>query len=381
MNGSDIGKLTPPLHPVRAAYHGLLDRGVIAPDPAQQAAVSLLAGIAADLEAAGNGGRLSRLFGRNKPVRGAYLWGEVGRGKTMLMDVFFENVTLARKRRVHFHEFMDEVHREIAVFRVKTADDKGRRDPIPFVTAPILKETRLLCLDEFHVDDITNAMLLGRLFAALFEGGVTLVATSNVPPDGLYHNGLNRQLVLPFIALLKDKTRVFELKAKTDYRHLKLAGQKVFSFGPPETTRVDMDAIWRHLTGGQEGQPGAVHSLGRTIPVPAQAMGVARFSFAELCEAPLGARDYLRIAESFHAFVIHDVPLLGRTRSDAARRFILLIDTLYDRGATLAAGFAAPLAELADDRTTAFAFKRTLSRLVEMQSEDYLAGTQTHSAG
>ena len=364
-------------HPVRAAYQALVETGALAPDPAQAEANALLAAIAERIETEEQGGRLIGLFNRRKPVSGAYVWGEVGRGKTMLMDLLVAHTTAKRVRRIHFHEFMDEVHREIAVFRVKSADDKGRRDPVPFVTRPIIAETRLLCLDEFHVNDITNAMLLGRLFEALFAGGVTLVATSNVPPDGLYHNGLNRQLVLPFIDLLKQRTTVYELKSATDYRHLKLAGEKVFAFGPPEATRRDMDHIWHQLTGGETGEAGIVHSLGRDIPVPRQAMGVARFSFADICEAPLGSRDYLRIAESFHSFVIDDVPLLGQTRSDAAKRFILLIDTLYDRGATLAAGFAAPLAELAFDDKTAFEFKRTLSRLTEMQSEAWLDGNAT----
>ncbi len=358
-------------HPVDLAYQALVQSGVLTPDPAQAEAAGILAGIAAELES--TSGKRS-LFSRKTHVSGAYVFGAVGRGKTMLMDLFFNETSISRKRRVHFHEFMDEVHREIAVFRVKSADDKGRRDPIPFVTKPIIAETRLLCLDEFHVNDITNAMLLGRLFAALFAGGVTLVATSNVAPDGLYKDGLNRQLVLPFIDLLKHKTRVFELQAATDYRHLKLAGQRVFAFGAPEVTRPALDRLWQVLTGGQDGHRGEVFSLGRSIPVPREAMGVARFSFAELCEAPLGARDYLRIAESFHSIVIDDVPLLGRTRSDAAKRLILLIDTLYDRRATLAAGFAAPLDALADDDRTAFEFERTLSRLTEMQSEDYLAG-------
>ena len=358
-------------HPIDLAYQALVKSGVLTPDAAQAEAAGILAGIAEELEAS-DGKR--GLFSRRAHVPGAYVFGAVGRGKTMLMDLFFDETRVARKRRVHFHEFMDEVHREIAVFRVKSADDKGRRDPIPFVTKPIIAETRLLCLDEFHVNDITNAMLLGRLFEALFAGGVTLVATSNVAPDDLYKDGLNRQLVLPFIDLLKQKTHVFELKAATDYRHLKLAGREVFAFGPPETTRPLMDGMWQVLAGGQDGRPGEVFSLGRVIPVPREAMGVARFSFAELCEAPLGARDYLRIAESFHSIIIDDIPLLGRTRSDAAKRLILLIDTLYDRRATLAAGFAAPLDQLADDDRTAFEFQRTLSRLTEMQSEDYLAG-------
>ncbi len=363
----------PPLHPVAAAYKAEIETGALSPDPAQAEANALLAALATQIEKTGGGVRFANPFGRRKPITGAYIWGEVGRGKTMLMDLFVDNVAIARKRRLHFHEFMDEVHREIAVFRVKTADSKGRRDPIPFVTKPIIAETRLLCLDEFHVNDITNAMLLGRLFSALFAGGVTLVATSNVSPDGLYHNGLNRQLVLPFIALLKARTRVLELVSATDYRHLKLAGRPVFSFGPPEATRRDMDAIWRRLTGSDTGRAGEIHSLGRIIPVPREFMGVARFSFADLCEAPLGARDYLRIAESFHSFVIDDIPTLTSTRSDAAKRFILFIDTLYDRNSILAAGFAAPLDRLATDEKTAFEFKRTLSRLVEMQSEDWLS--------
>ena len=360
-------------HPVRAAYKARVADGALSPDPAQDAANALLAGIAAELEAKEQKSGLRRLFRRPEPVTGAYVWGAVGRGKTMLMDLLMEHTAISAKRRVHFHEFMDEIHREIAVFRVKASDDKGRRDPIPFVTGPIIATTKLLCLDEFHVTDITNAMLLGRLFEALFAGGVTLVATSNSAPDDLYHNGLNRQLFLPFIALLKHRTRVMELQAVTDYRHLKLAGQQVFSFGPPETTRPQMDAMWRHMTGGAAGAPGAVHSLGRDIAVPLTAEGVARFGFGALCDSPLGSRDYLRLAESFEAFIVDDVPVFTIHNANAAQRFILLVDTLYDRGAKLAAGFAAPLAELNTNARMAFAFARCQSRLTEMQSEDYLA--------
>ena len=362
-----------PPHPVRAAYLARVADGALAPDAAQDEANALLADIAARLEAEDKRSGLKRLFARRRHHAGAYVWGEVGRGKTMLMDLFMDNTRIAQRRRVHFHEFMDEVHREIAVFRVKSSDDKGRRDPIPFVTAPIIESTRLLCLDEFHVTDITNAMLLGRLFEALFAGGVTLVATSNSAPDDLYHNGLNRQLFLPFIALLKARTTVLELRAVTDYRHLKLAGQTVFAFGPPETTRPKMDAMWRHMTDNAAGAPGSVHSLGRDIAVPRQAGGVARFGFAQLCDAPLGARDYLRLAEQFEALIIDDVPGFTVHNANAAQRFILLVDTLYDRGIKLAAGFATPLAELNTNPRMDFPFARCLSRLAEMQSEDYLS--------
>ena len=361
------------LHPVRAAYLARIADGTLSPDPAQDEANALLAGIAAALEAEEKKTGLKRLFARPAAIAGAYVWGEVGRGKTMLMDLLMENTGIAAKRRVHFHEFMDEIHREIAVFRVKSSDDKGRRDPIPFVTGPIVETTKLLCLDEFHVTDITNAMLLGRLFEALFAGGVTLVATSNSAPDALYRNGLNRQLFLPFIALLKQRTRVMELRAVTDYRNLKLAGQTVFSFGPPETTRPAMDAMWRHMTGDEKGAPETVPSLGRDIEVPRAAGGVARFSFSTLCDSPLGSRDYLRLAESYKAFILDDVPVFTIHNANATQRFILLVDTLYDRGVKLAAGFAAPLAELNTNERMAFAFARCQSRLTEMQSEDYLA--------
>lgn len=368
MAGADLSN-----HPVRTAYLQLVEDGALTPDPAQDRANALLAGIAAALEAQEEIGLLKRLFSKPKPVRGAYIWGAVGRGKTMLMDVLVENAGIEAKRRVHFHEFMDEVHAAIADFRKKTADIRGRRDPVPAVTKQIAAETRLLCLDEFHVTDITNAMLLGRLFEALFAHGVTLVATSNTAPDDLYLNGLNRQLVLPFIDLLKHRTEVFELKAETDYRHLKLAGQTVFAFGPPEETKQAMDAMWHHLAGGQAGHEGAVRVLGREIKVPKQALGVARFHFRDLCDAPLGSRDYLRLAETFDTFVLDAVPVFTSHNANAAQRFILLVDTLYDRGVKLAAGFAAPLDELNTDERMSFPFARCRSRLAEMQSADYLA--------
>ena len=348
-------------HPVSAALADLVAQGALSADPLQSTAAATLDRIAASLT------KPNGLFRKRKPVRGAYLVGAVGRGKTMLMDVFFEAVAIEDKRRVHFDEFMDEVHTGIAAWR-----REHQSDPIPAVTKPLLETTRLLCLDEFQVTDITNAMLLGRLFEKLFAGGVTLVATSNTAPDELYRDGLNRQLFLPFIALLKSQVDVVPLDGPTDYRRLKFAGEEVYQFGTGPAVDAAMDRLWQKLTGGAPAKPDSVHSLGRDIRVPLAAMGAARFPFATLCESPLGARDYLRLAHAYDTLVIDNIPQFGRTNPSAAKRFVLLVDTLYDRGIKLAASFAVPLAELVAGSPNAGEFQRTLSRLVEMQSTTYL---------
>ncbi|ODT82901.1 MAG: hypothetical protein ABS76_05075 [Pelagibacterium sp. SCN 64-44] len=359
--------------PVHAAYDDLVARGALVADPAQSEAASALDHVLADLMAGRRKKRFG-LFDKPRPVRGLYLYGEVGRGKTMLMDLFFAAVPFAEKRRVHFHEFMDEVHAGIAAFRKSKKGRDDDADPIAAVVRPLLRSgLRLLCLDEFHVHDITNAMLLDRLFGQLFAGGVTLVATSNVIPDDLYRDGLNRQLFLPFIALLKERTQVVALPSAQDYRRLKFAGQHVYAFGTGPDVRAEMDRLWLRITGGEPGAPGAVESIGRQIAVPLTAMGAARFGFSDLCEKPLGSRDFVRIAHQFDSILIDDIPQMDRTKSDAAKRFILLIDNLYDRGVKLGASFAVPLEQLGRDDRTAFEFQRTISRLTEMQSEDYLA--------
>jgi cell division protein ZapE len=248
------------------------------------------------------------------------------------------------------------------------------------VTKPLIAELRLLCLDEFQVQDITNAMLLGRLFGQLWAGGVTVVATSNTGPDDLYENGLNRQLVLPFIDALKVHCEVVELDGPTDYRRLKFEGEEVYHFGTGPDVDAEMERLWLRLTGGVVGEPGEVRSLGRGIPVPRQAMGAARFNFSELCEKPLGARDYVRLSHAFDALMIEHVPQFDRLRTDASKRFILLVDTLYDRGVKLAASFAVPLDELGRDEKTRAEFARCVSRLVEMQSADYLAAAHREAA-
>jgi len=361
------------LRPVSDALAALVDQGALTPDALQQDAAAALDSIANGLSEKPRG-LLAGFLGKPQPIRGAYLVGQVGRGKTMLMDLFFEAVPIAEKRRVHFHEFMDEMHEAIRAFRASAKGKSESADPIAAVTRPLLAEIRLLCLDEFQVNDITNAMLLGRLFGMLFAGGVTVVATSNVEPDGLYENGLNRQLVLPFIAELKQHARIVPLDGPTDYRRLKFEGQEVYHFGTGPTVTAEMDRLWLRLTGGTPGAPAELASLGRTIHVPHAAMGAARFAFAELCEKPLGARDYLRLSHAYDTLMLDGVPQFSRLKSDAAKRFILLVDTLYDRGIRLAASFASPLDALGQDDKTRFEFQRTVSRLIEMQSADYLAG-------
>lgn len=359
--------------PVSAAYSALAARGALSPDPAQRQAAALLDTIAMALRDAPQRPRfLSRLLDPKAAVKGAYIFGEVGRGKTMLMDLFFSVVDEPKKRRVHFHEFMDEIHLGIAAFRKRAKAKGDDSDPISAVVKPIIKSTRLLCLDEFHVHDITNAMLLQRLFEKLFARGVVLVATSNVAPDGLYHDGLNRNLFLPFISLLKSHTNVAALPAARDYRREKFIGQEVYFIGSEPGVRARMDGLWSRVTGGEPGAPTSVESLGRKIVVPRAAMGAARFEFADLCEKPLGVRDFVRLSHAFDTVLIDDVPQFNRLRTDAAKRFILLIDNLYDRGVKLGASFAVPIEQLGQDAKTAFEFERTVSRLIEMSSDDYL---------
>src|SRR5688572_10500265 len=303
------------------------------------------------------------------PPRGLYIHGDVGRGKTMLMDLFFGCVGFAPKQRSHFHEFMADVHERIAAARREVDGD-----PIPHVAAGIAERAALLCFDELQVTDIADAMILGRLFKHLFERGVVVVATSNSSPEALYEHGLNRSLFLPFIALLREHMDVVELKAAKDYRLEKLAGQPLY-FSPADAqARAELDAHWDRLTGRHPGEAELLEVKGRTVRVPLASMGIARFSFAELCEAPLGTHDYLRIAHTYHTLLIDDIPVMARDRRNPARRFINLIDTLYDNKVCLIASAAVEPDDLCEDDGAKKAFARTASRLIEMRSEEYLMG-------
>jgi cell division protein ZapE len=308
--------------------------------------------------------------------RGLYIWGPVGRGKTMLMDLFFDGVALAAKRRAHFNVFMADVHDRIRSFREKIKAGEIRDgDPIGLVAQAIAREAKLLCFDEFAVIDIADAMILSRLFTALFAEGVMLVATSNVEPDRLYEDGLNRALFLPFLKLLQERTEVLRLDARTDFRLEKLEGERVWYVPADVTTKASLDRVFTRLIGGAKPLPATLEVKGHAVKVPLQAQGVARFTFRELCIEPLGASDYIALAQRFHTLVIDAVPVMDFDRRHHARRFIALIDTFYERHVKLVASAEAEPDALYLGTTGAEAleFKRVASRLIEMRSREYLA--------
>jgi cell division protein ZapE len=308
------------------------------------------------------------LFKRPQVPKGLYIWGDVGRGKTLLMDLFFAEATLATKRRAHFNSFMVDVHARIHAERQRA----GSSDPIPVIAQAIADGARLLCFDEFQVTDVADAMILGRLFDKLFAAGVTIVATSNTPPDRLYEGGLNRQLFLPFIEEIKQRLEVVELNGPTDYRLQRISGLKVYLTPLGRDADAAMDAAWQRLTDGKRGKPASLPVLGREVRVPQAARGVARFDFGDLCAQPLAAADFLAVAQEFHTILLDHIPALSPEMRNEARRFILLIDTLYDEGVKLICSAAAPPEALYPQGDGAETFRRTASRLAEMQSEDYL---------
>jgi cell division protein ZapE len=366
-----------------AQYAALVATGEIERDRAQEAVADRLAVLGQRLiqyRLARKSSSLGWLFGarerREQPIKGLYIFGDVGRGKTMLMDLFFAASPVVRKRRVHFHEFMGEVHERIGAFRRQQKNGTGAdEDPIRLTAAAIAEESWLLCFDEFNVTDIADAMILGRLFQRLLELGVVVVATSNVAPGELYRDGLNRSLFVPFIALIERHMDVVELAARTDFRLEKLAGQPVWYVPADAAAAAALDEAWRRLTGGQPGAGQDLRVLGRTLRVPRAAKGVARFGFDELCEQPLGAPDYLKIAREFHTLIIDRIPVMDYERRNEAKRFIILIDTFYDNGLKLLASAEAEPDMLyrAEDGFEAREFKRTASRLIEMRSQSYLA--------
>jgi cell division protein ZapE len=368
---------------VSSRYAALVAAGEIERDPAQEAAVAKLARLnerLAQHRLARKSSSLGWLFGKREnaepDLKGLYIWGEVGRGKTMLMDLFFAACPVKRKRRTHFHAFMLDVHERLGDYRHKLKFGEVQHgDPIHLTANDLAEEAWVLCFDEFHVTDIADAMILGRLFTRLFERGVVVVATSNVEPSDLYHEGLNRALFLPFIDLLNERMDILRLEARTDFRLEKLIDVEVWHVPADEAATLALDAAWRRLTGGQQPHPIELTVKGHVLRVPLAAMGVARFSFHDLCEQPLGAIDYLRIAHEFHTIVIDRVPIMTYAERNEAKRFIVLIDTIYDAGVKLLASAAAPPAALYDgiEGYEANEFKRTASRIIEMGSTEYLA--------
>lgn len=363
-----------------AAYEAMVVCGGLHRDSAQAAAVQKLDELAAALASynAAPATFLSTFWpGAREPApRGLYLYGGVGRGKTLLMDLFFETVSGISKRRLHFHEFMAEVHERIQRGRATTDGD-----PIPVVAAEIAAEHPLICLDELMVTDIADAMIVGRLFRALFQRGVVIVVTSNSPPDRLYWNGLNRQLFLPFVEQISEHTEVFELAAARDFRLERVQGRQLYFFPCNDAARKGVDALWERFTGGQLAAGRILTVHGREVQVPSAAHGVARFAFSDLCEAALGASDYLAIARAFHTVFLEGIPRLTAERRNEARRFIHLIDALYDNGVCLIASAEVEPDQLYTHGDGAELFERTASRLMEMRSEAYLKARGLRHAG
>lgn len=363
-------------------YRQLVAAGQVTQDPAQELAVEKLEMLCHRL-AGYRLGRRRGLFGRAEPEpQGLYLYGDVGRGKSMLMDMLFDVAPQDKKRRVHFHGLMQEVHE--AIFRWRQMTPKERRahphfvkgagdDPIQPVARGIAASATLLCFDEFQVSDVADAMILGRLFQALFNAGVVVVATSNRDPWSLYEGGLNRQLLEPFIALMVSRMDVHHLDSPTDYRLARLKGLELYHYPLDAHAPEILTRAFHQLADQEEGAPRVLEVKGRQLIVPEAARGVARFSFAELCEAALGAVDYLALAETFSTLILSDIPQMGKDRRNEAKRFVILIDVLYEHKVCLIASAEVPLEGIYPQGDGSFEFARTVSRLREMQGQDYLA--------
>jgi cell division protein ZapE len=375
---------------VLESYRQLLSQGKLKPDSAQALAIEKLASLAKALAnyhpEQGMEGWLSRFgFGARSPKtlqwrpgdsddaevakQGLYIFGAVGRGKSMLMDLFFAAAPVEKKRRVHFHAFMQEVH--ASIFAWQRDSDASRESVIPDIAEEIAQKSWLLCFDELQVSDIADAMILGRLFKALFDLGVVVVTTSNRAPDDLYKDGLQRERFLPFIGEIKQRLDLLELDSSRDYRLGRKKGMQVY-FTPLDGAEAKLDNAFAQLTGGNQGKPEPLTVLGRTWSVPRASDGVARFTFAELCSGTFGPADYLALATHYHTLILDAVPILSPANRDSAKRFVTLIDSLYEHKVTFLCSAQAAPEVLYPEGDGSFEFQRTVSRLMEMQSAEYL---------
>jgi cell division protein ZapE len=364
------------------AYRARVAEGALTGDPAQELASEKLQSLFHALKGyrPRQPGSWKERFGLTRrteePPAGLYIFGDVGRGKSMLLDLFFAAAPVEKKRRVHFHEFMLEIHARLHALRAdrsRSAEERGTDDLLPAIARDIAAEAWLLCFDELHVANIADAMLLGRLFQTLFEEGVIVVATSNWPPGELYSGGLQRELFLPFIALIKEKLDVLHLEGRTDYRLARLMSMKVYHLPLGPAADRALDQAFRDLTDNAPSAPDFLNVMGRRVPVPASAKGVARFRFADLCEQPLGPTDFIAIANAFHTVFVADIPRLAPERRDTVKRFATLVDILYERKIKLVCSAAVPPQEIHPAGDHAEEFRRTVSRLMEMQSVEYLS--------
>lgn len=371
-----------------ARYEAMLAAGDLTADAAQHAAAAKLQALHDRLDgyrphAGRGGGWTARLGFASRPIHttphGLYIHGSVGRGKSMLMDLFFESVAVERKRRVHFHEFMQEAHGLIHAWRQENKVSKTA-EPIRPTARALFEKAWLLCFDEFEVRDIADAMIVSRLFTAMFELGVVVVATSNRVPDDLYKDGLQRDLFVPFIDVLKKRLEVFHLSDGTDHRLDKLKGISVYHTPDDRAAERELDEAMAELTDGATPKPESIQFRGRRIEVPAAAGAVARFGFRDLCGAPLGPGDYLELASRYRTILISGIPVMDSQRRDEARRFMTLIDALYDKRVSIVVSAEAPPERLYAGEDWGFEFDRTVSRLMEMQSSDYIEQARREAA-